>query len=215
MNLKKAVLFIILISLFSFIVYGQVAFRDVGYQTAPWGMGWFGFGFNSLDSLCLGYSWLVDFVVLFLIFYFIAHQTFSKDRYKKGDVASLAIAIALSFGLARWAAFRGGLVCGILSGGFGGGAFGNIFGLLILLGLVFIFVWAFVKGSNAGRLMASIGYVIFYFWLGSEGGYMISGWSYYIPIDPFLMQSIMTILFYVSIIVGGMSLFKWMKEGKS
>jgi len=216
MNLKKAVLFLVLISLFSFITYGQVAFRDVGYQSYPFGTSPFGFGifgYNPLDSLCFNYSWLVDFVVLFLIFYFIAHQTFGKNTYKKGDIASLAVALALSFGLARWAAFRGGLVCGILSGGFGGAAFGNIFGLLVLLGLVFLILWAFVKGSSASRVMAAVGYVIFYFWLGSEGGYILSGWSYYIPVDPFLMQAILQLLLIVSIMVGGYSLFRWRKEG--
>lgn len=214
MNLKKVVLFLVVISLFVVFVNGQVAFRDVGYQAYPWGTGLFGFGFNPLDSLCLNYSWLVDFIILFIIFYFVAHQTFSKDKYKKGDLASLAIALALSFGLARWAAFRGGLICGILSGGVGVSPFGNIFGLLILLGLVFLFVWAFVKGSNAGRLMASIGYVLFYFWLGSEGGYVLSGWAYYIPLDPYLVQSVLIILFFVSIAVGVISLVKWIWEVK-
>ena len=125
MDLKKVVLFLVLISLFAVFVYGQVAFRDVGYQNYPFGAGFFGFGFSPLDSLCLNYSWLVDFLVLFLIFYFVAHQTFGKNRYQKGDMASLAIALALSFGLARYFAFRGGLVCGVLSGGFGGGASGG------------------------------------------------------------------------------------------
>ncbi|MEK6934773.1 MAG: hypothetical protein AABW46_02745 [Nanoarchaeota archaeon] len=210
MNLKKAVIYLTFLSLFSIFVYAQPAFRDVGYDAYPFGIGFFG-GFNPLDDVCFNYSWLVDFVVFFIFFYFVAHQVFGKQTYKKGDLGSLAVAFALSFGLSRWAASRGGgFLCGILSGGFG---FGGLFGLLILLLVVFGIIWAFLKGSNASRLFAAIAYIIFYFWLGSEGGYIISGWAYYIPVDPFLVQWILYLLFLVAILLAVIAAWKWYKEG--
>ena len=66
MDVKKGVLFLVLLSLFSMFVYGQPSFRDVGYEAYPWGTSFFG-GSNPLDTLCFDYAWLVDFVVLFVL----------------------------------------------------------------------------------------------------------------------------------------------------
>ncbi len=199
-------LFFLVFSLFAsaqnFFDYGY----DSGYGS---GSGFFfgpgGFGF--IASLCDRWGDIFEFFV-FLVIFFVVSRWAVGER-PKGNELSAAIALALSFGLVRWESFTGfSLVCGL--GDTLGGVFGGFLGIVLLLILIVGF-FALAKGGPGAKAFAGIAYLLFYFWLHSEGGYYFSDLFYYLPFDPFFIESILNILLFVAlgfVIIFG---YRWFK----
>jgi len=201
---KKAVMFFVFIALLP-LVLAQTHFFDYGYGYP--GFGTTG-GFGFISQLCDSYGEWFEFFVLFVIFFVFGHWAF-KGR-SKSDVLALVVALALAFGLVRWETRSGfSLVCGLgdVLGGLFGGFIGLFFILLIILGF-----FAVLKGSNALRATVGLAYLLFWFWLFSEGGYQVSSLFYYLPLSPFFVESILNFLALVAaffVIVFG---WRWLRE---
>jgi len=188
---KKAVIFLVLMSVLPFVA-AQTNFFDYGYDYGGYGSGGFGFGFIS--NLCDQYAEWFEFFVLFIVFFVFGHWAF-KGR-SKSDVLSAVVAFALAIGIVRWEARAGySLVCGLgdIFGGLFGGFIGLIFILIIILGF-----FAAMKGSNAMKTTVGIAFLLFWFWMQSEGGYRLSSIFYYLPLDPLFVSSILNVLALVA-----------------
>lgn len=181
--------------------FDQGSFFDGGIGFGPGGTGF-------IASLCDRYGDWFEFFVFFIIFFVISHWTF-KGR-PKSDALSAAIAFALSFALIRWETFTGNsLVCGL--GDTLGGLYGGFVGIVLLLIIIFAF-FALAKGGSGAKAGVGVAYILFYFWLGTEGGYYFSDLFYYLPFDPFFIDAILNILLFVAIgfvIIFG---YRWFQE---
>src|SRR3989344_5329064 len=122
MTLKRGMIFLTLIFLSSVFVSAQ-NFFDYG-------------GTGFIAGLCDRWGDIFEFFVLFIVF-FVASR-WAVGHRQKGDVLSVAVALALSFGLVRWESLRGfSLVCGL--GDTLGSVFGGFLGFILLLVLLFAF----------------------------------------------------------------------------
>ncbi len=206
-ELKRSILVLLFLSLFASLASAQ-NFFDYGYDYGP-GFGFGSGGFGFISGLCDQFGDIFEFFVLFIIFFVVSHWAFQGRS--KSNVIGVAIAFALSFGIVRWESFSGfSLVCGL--GDTLGGLFGGFIGIILLLILIFAF-FALAKGGNGAKTFVGVAYILFYFWLGSEGGYYFSDLFYYLPLDPFFISSILNILLLVAIgfvIIFG---YRWFKEG--
>ena len=205
MILQKAVIILILLSFLTPFVSAQ-HFFDYGYGS--------GFGFTSgggfFDNLCLQYGEFFEFFVLFVIFFVLGHWAF-KGR-SKHELLAVVLSFALSFGLVRWESRTGfSLVCGF--GDLFGGVLGGFLGLLILLLIIFVF-FALARGGNGAKAGAGAAYLLFYFWFRSEGGYAFSNLFYYLPLDPYFAEAVLTILAFIAGFVMVVFGVKWFKGTK-
>jgi len=179
-------------------------FFDYGYDS---GIGSFGGGFGFISGLCDRWGDIFEFFVLFIIFFVLSHWAFGKRG--KSEFLGVALAFALALGIVRWESFSGvSLVCGL--GDTLGGLFGGFAGIALLVILILSF-FALAKGGNGAKTAVGIAYILFYFWLGSEGGYYFSDLFYYLPFDPFFIDAILNILLLVSIAFVVIYGYKWFK----
>lgn len=207
---KRGMFILLALSLLATLVSAQ-RFFDPGFGPGGSGPGSFGpGGFGFISSLCDNYGDWFEFFILFAIFYVIvAHWAF-KDR-PKSNVVGVAVGLALALAIIRWESYRGfSLVCGL--GDTLGGLFGGFVGIVLLLIIIFGF-FALARGGNGAKTLAGAAYILFYFWLGSEGGFYFSDLFYYLPFDPFFIDAILNILLFVAVIFVIIYGYKWFKEG--
>ncbi|MEK6826155.1 MAG: hypothetical protein AABX08_04140 [Nanoarchaeota archaeon] len=203
---KKAVILILALFLVPFVL-GQTHYFDYGYGSGPGFGASGGFGFGFISQLCDNYAEWFEFFVLFVVFFIFGHWTF-KGR-SRSDVLAVVIAFALALGIVRWEAFSGyKLVCGL--GDIFSGIFGGFIGLIFIL-LLIIGLFAALKGSNATRTVVGLLYLLFWFWMLSEGGYRLSSLFYYLPLDPFFVSSILNFLALVAALFVVIFGWKWLR----
>ncbi len=212
MDIKKLVIFVFVFILLISLVSAQ-RFFDYGYG-APgyYGGGFlnFGLGTGFIDSLCTQYGDWFEFFVLLIIFFVIGKWAFGSRP--KSDLLAVAIAVALSLGVTRWGSRSGfSLVCGI------GDVFGGAFGGISLIVLLFLIIWGFfalARGGNGAKAGVGLAYILFYFWLGSTGGYFFSDLFYLLPFDPYFVQSILNLLLLVAVFFVIIFGYRWYKQGR-
>ena len=203
---KKAVIWFVFLSLLPFVA-GQTHFFDYGYGSPGFGVGG-GFNFGFISALCDTYAEWFEFFVLFVAFFVFGHWAF-KGR-GKSDVLAVVVAFALALGIVRWETRSGlSLVCGL--GDIFGGLFGGFIGLFFIL-IIVLLLFAVLKGSNALRAAAGLFYLLFWFWLKSEGGYQLSSLFYYLPLSSIFVESILNFLAFVAAIFVVIFGWKWLKE---
>jgi len=211
MLIKKVVIGLLIISILPF-VFAQTRFFDYGYGYPGFGFGT-GTGFGGfISNLCDTYAEWFEFFVLFVVFFVFGHWAFKSPTRTKSDVLAVVVAFALALGLVRWEARTGvSLVCGL--GDTLGGLFGGFIGLIFIL-LIIVGLFAVLKGSNALRATVGLFYLLFYFWLQSEGGYQLSSLFYYLPLSPFFVESILNILAFIAALFVVIFGWKWLREGR-
>ncbi|MFH1592869.1 MAG: hypothetical protein ABIB47_05890 [Candidatus Woesearchaeota archaeon] len=208
---KKMVILLVIFSLLSLlpIVFGQTHYFDYGYDYGGGFGSGEGFGFGFISNLCDNYAEWFEFFVLFVVFFVFGHWAFKGPARSKSDILAVVIAFALAIGIVRWEATSGfSLVCGL--GDIFGGLFGGFLGLIFIL-LIIIGLFAALKGSNATRTVVGLAYLLFWFWMQSEGGYQLSGLFYYLPLSPFFVMSVLNILALVAAIFVVVFGWKWIR----
>lgn len=210
MQKKRLLFYLVILCLFSVFVSAQTHYFDYGYSGSSYGDGGFGF----LSSVCDNYGDMVDFFVYFIIFFVLGHWVFGQRS--KGNILSVVISFALAFTLVRSQSFFGfSLLCGEGMFGYGnpfGSLFGGFAGLLFIVIIILIVIATFKTQSDAVRVGVAIGFLLFRLWLGTEGGYRLSFFFAYLPLDAFFIEMLLNILTFIFILVLIISGYRWISN---